>query len=74
LGGIDLASYCKEHDGEGYTSQNTAYSVACTTEKGGTFGINMDEACQSQYDHDAALSRVITFYDPNGWQCFIMKP
>ncbi len=69
LGGLDLASYCRSggasvvlgNDGIWYCQAGTDFFIV----------IQMDSACQWQYNSPAAFARQRTAGDPQTWTCYV---
>jgi hypothetical protein len=75
LGNLNFTSFCRLRGASSYAVvSGNAYGVRCRTSFGSTFGINTDQACQLQNYNGPSLARVLNFFSPTAWQCFITRP
>ncbi|MER7274572.1 ricin-type beta-trefoil lectin domain protein [Dactylosporangium sp. NPDC000244] len=75
LGGVDLQGYCQSigHAGAGLDG-TTSSDWRCVTYTGSHISINMDDACQRQYPHNAAAFSASSGSGPYTWGCQATSP
>lgn len=71
LGGINVGGYCQSIGYvNGSLDGSTAFTWSCDKSDGTHVGINMDSACQWQYNRTDVTAIMLKLSNPYSWQCY----